>query len=78
MAKRKPQRTKTVRFEDYTPLEIHAIQVREYYVALRRAGFDGASALTLCTDQQGWPDWFGLPQKPSEDIGTVIDDEDED
>ena len=77
MAKRKPQRTKTVRYEDYTPLEIHAIQVREYYLALRKAGFKTDEALGVCTDRAGWPDWFGLPQKSVEDIGTIIDDEDE-
>lgn len=78
MAKKKPQKVKTVRVEDYTPLEIHAIQIREYYLALRKSGFEAAAALTLCTDQAGWPDWFGLPQKQIEDIGTVIEDEDED
>lgn len=76
--RKKPQRTKTVRVEDYTPLEIHAIQVREWYLALRKAGFDSASCLTLCVDPQGWPDWFGLPNKSVEDIGTIIEDEDDD
>jgi hypothetical protein len=75
---RKSKSVKTVKFEDYTPLEIHAIQIREYYLALRKAGFETASALTLCTDPTGWPDWFGLPNKQIEDIGTVIDDEDDD
>ena len=77
-ARRKPQRVKTVRSEDFTPLEIHAIQIREYYLALRRAGFKSDEALGLCTDRLGWPDWFGLPDKSVEDIGTIIDDEDDD
>ena len=39
MAKRKPVKVKTVNSADFTPLEIHAIQIREYYLALRKAGF---------------------------------------
>ena len=77
-AKKKPARVKTVRSEDFTPLEIHAIQIREFYLALRRAGFKPDEALGVCTDRMGWPDWFGLPQKHSEDIGIVIEEEDED
>lgn len=78
MATRKPKRVKTVRYEDYTPLEIHAIQIREYYLALIKAGFKADAALGLCTDKSGWPEWFNLPDKEIEDIGTVIDDEDDD
>ena len=63
MAKKKPSRVKTVKLEDYTPLEIHAIQVREYYLALRKAGFRPDEALGVCTDRMGWPDWF-LPELP--------------
>jgi hypothetical protein len=77
-ARRKPQKVKTVRYEDYTPLEIHAIQIREFYLALRKAGFAPDMAMGLCTDSQGWPDWFKLPAKEPEDIGTIIDDEDDD
>ena len=65
-AKRKPPRVKTVRSEDFTPLEIHAIQIREYYLALRREGFKPDESLGLCTDRLGWPDWF-LPNLPDFD-----------
>ena len=78
MAKKRPIRPKVVQRDDLTPLEIHAIQIREYYTALRKAGFDPGQCLTLCTDQNGWPDWFGLPKKINEDIGIIIDDEDDD
>lgn len=79
-AKKKPSRVKTVRFEDYTPLEIRAIQIREWYIALRKAGFPVDIAITLCVDPSGQPEWFDLPKKESEDIGRApyYDDEEDD
>lgn len=77
MARKK--QVKTVKFEDYTPLEIKAIQVREWYLALVKAGFKPDIAMTLCVMQEGHPDWFNLPETSIEEIGTVpFDDEDED
>ena len=78
MAKRKPVKVKTVNSADFTPLEIHAIQIREYYLALRKAGFSVDGAQYLCAASAGWPDWFNLPDKVNEDLGTIIDDEDDD
>lgn len=78
MAKKKPTRVKTVSSADFTPLEIHAIQIREYYLALRKAGFSVDGAQYLCSASAGWPDWFNLPDKVSEDLGTIIEDEDDD
>lgn len=78
MAAKKRKQIKVVNSVDYTPLEIHAIQIREFYTALRKAGFDASQSLTLCVMQDGWPDWFGLPAKTAEDIGTIIDEEDDD
>jgi hypothetical protein len=66
MAKKRPSRVKTVRTEDFTPLEIHAIQIREYYLALRKAGFDVEAAQYLCAASAGWPDWF-TPNLPEHD-----------
>ena len=68
MAKRKAQSVKLVNSADYTPLEIHAIQIREYYLALRKAGFSVDAAQYLCAASAGWPDWFNLPEKDIEDI----------
>lgn len=79
--RKKPSRVKTVKLEDYTPLEIHAIQIREYYLALCKAGFRSDAALTLCTDRMGWPDWF-LPNVPDHDPinpdHTPYEDEEDD
>ena len=81
MAKKKPSKAKTVKLEDYTPLEIHAIQIREYYLALRKAGFSSDYAITLCADRNGWPDWF-IPNVPNHDPinpdHTPYEDEDDD
>ena len=62
----KKRKVKTVELQDYTPLEIHAIQIREYYLALRRAGFPTDQALGVCTDRMGWPNWF-VPDVPDFD-----------
>ena len=78
MAKRKQSKVKTVNSADFTPLEIHAIQIREYYLALRKSGFSVDAAQYLCAASAGWPDWFNLPDKVNEDLGTIIDDEDDD
>ena len=79
MAARKKQRVKVVRDDDLTPLEIHAIQLNEYYKALRKAGFSVDHTLYLLTGQGSHPDWFELPNKHQETIGTIpYDDEDED
>lgn len=79
--RKKPSRVKTVRLEDYTPLEIHAIQIREYYLALCKAGFRSDAALTLCTDKMGWPEWF-VPNLPEHDPinpdHTPYEDEEDD
>lgn len=78
MAKKKPSRVKTVRYEDFTPLEIKAIQIREWYLALIKAGFKPDIAMTLCVMQEGHPDWFAIPTPEPEDIGTVFDDDEDD
>jgi len=79
--RKKPSRVKTVKLEDYTPLEIHAIQIREYYLALCKAGFRSDAALTLCTDKMGWPEWF-VPNMPEHDPinpdHTPYEDEEDD
>ena len=79
--RKKPSRVKTVKLEDYTPLEIHAIQIREYYLALCKAGFRSDAALTLCTDRMGWPEWF-VPNLPEHDPinpdHTPYEDEEDD
>ena len=58
-----------------TKLDAYAIQLNEYYKALRRAGFDHSVALAIVLDKDGIPDWF-VPSMP--DISPVPLDDDED
>ena len=59
--KKKPiKKVATVREAELTPLEIHAIQINEYYKALRKAGFDAPTAITLVMEPALYPHWFKL------------------
>lgn len=81
MAKKKSHRNKLVSRDDFTPLEVHAIQIREYYLALRKAGFDVEAAQYLCAASAGWPDWFtpNTPDwNPDNPDHTAWEDEDDD
>jgi len=53
-----PKKVATVRDEELTALDVHAIQLHELYKAYRRAGFDVANTLTLITSPDAHPDWF--------------------
>lgn len=41
-----------------TPLEVHAIQIHEFYKALRNAGFPADIAMTFSSDPSAQPHWF--------------------
>jgi hypothetical protein len=70
------KRVVTVKDERYTPLEMYAISINEYYKALRKAGFSIELSLGILEIRSAYPDWL-LPEIPN-----VIDpfeyDEDED
>lgn len=55
--KKKPKKA-TTRWKGMTPLEVHAIQIHEFYKALRSAGFPTDVAMTLSTDPTAQPYWF--------------------
>jgi hypothetical protein len=81
MATKKTRKVRTVAVNDFTPLEIHAIQIHEYYLALRRAGFTVDAALYASTAGSSHPDWF-VPNMPDHDPSnpnfTPYEDEDDD
>ena len=52
------KKVSTVRDEELSPLDIHAIQLNELYKSLRKAGFPVDICLTLVTDKGAHPDWF--------------------
>lgn len=56
--KKKPAKKPTTRWKGMTPLEVHAIQIHEFYKALRSAGFPTDVAMTLSTDPTAQPHWF--------------------
>jgi hypothetical protein len=62
----------TVKDEELTPLEIHAIQINELYKAFRKAGFPVDVCLTLISDPGTYPNWFFVDETGFE----VVDDED--
>jgi len=72
--KRPSKKVVTVRDEDLTPLEVHAIQLHELYKALRKAGFPSDVCITLITEPGAHPSWFKLVP----DLEEVEEEEDED
>lgn len=76
--KRKKVNTRRVRRSKeptFTKLDAHAIQLNEYYKALKRAGFDHSVALAIILDKEGVPNWF-TPDVP--DFSPIPLDDDED
>lgn len=69
------RKTKTVDAGELTQLEIHAIQINEYYKALRKAGFTVELALAVIDCRGSYPDWI-IPE-PKDIPFTYEDDEDE-
>ena len=59
--------------ESYSELDVYCIWLNEFYVSLKRAGFDHSVALTMILDKDSYPEWvsFKAPEK-------LIADEDED
>ena len=72
--RKKPvKKVATVRENDYTPLELHAIKLDELYKAFRKAGFSVTNSLWLITEPGALPEW--MQPTPSFD---PIEDEEED
>ena len=69
---------KTVKNEDYSALEMYAISMHEYFLALKTAGFDAGTALTLLMDRDSHPDWM-LTRPPSKaEINQHLEDDEDD
>jgi hypothetical protein len=73
-SKKPSKKVATVRNEDLTPLEIHAIQLHELYKAFRKAGFPIDIAIGLITEPTAHPSWFKLVP----DIDILDEEEEED
>lgn len=79
--RKKPVRqtkVRTVKVDDYSPLELYCIAVNEYFKALRVAGFSEGIAITMIQDKNSYPDWI-IPDLPNKiDPLKYVDDEDDD
>lgn len=71
-----PRKPRTVKDEELTALDIHSIQLYEFYKSLRRAGFDSSTALGLITDKDCHPHWFSTATP--DDIDLLEEEEEDD
>ena len=77
-AKKKPTKyvRRSVARKETTALDMHAIALHEWYLALRRSGFSVEVALGLMDNKNTMPDWL-IPKTADTDI-TPFHDDDED
>jgi len=73
--RKRAAKVKTVADESYSKLEQYAIEVHEFYKALRKAGFTNDNALWLVATKESYPDW--MQHLSPEDIRNHIEEEDE-
>ena len=71
------RKVKTVKENDYTPLEIFYIQMNEVYKAARKAGFSVELALAIMADKSYLPDWL-TPANPDTIDPSEFDEEEDD
>jgi len=75
MATPRKRKVRTVADESYSKLEQYAIEVHEFYKALRKAGFTNDNALWLAATKEAYPEW--IQHLSPEDIRNHIEEEDE-
>jgi hypothetical protein len=56
--KKPAKRVVTVKEDDYTALEVHAIKLNELYKAFRKAGFNSEQCMWLITEPGALPEWL--------------------
>ena len=71
------RKVRTVKEDDYTPLEIYFIQMNEIYKAARKAGFSVELALAIMADKSYLPDWM-TPSNPDTIDPSEFDEEEDD
>ena len=71
------RKVRTVKEDDYTPLETYFIQMNEIYKAARTAGFSVDIALAIMADKSYLPDWI-TPSSPDTIDPSEFDEEDDD
>ena len=71
------RKVRTVKEDDYTPLETYFIQMNEIYKAARTAGFSVDIALAIMADKSYLPDWLS-PVNPDTIEPSEFDEEEDD
>ena len=71
------RKVRTVKEDDYTPLETYFIQMNEIYKAARTAGFSVDIALAIMADKSYLPDWL-TPASPDTIDPSEFDEEEDD
>ena len=71
------RKVRTVKENDFTPLELFYIQMNEVYKAARKAGFSVELALAIMADKSYLPDWI-TPSSPDTIDPSEVEDEDDD
>ena len=69
---------KTVKNEDYSALEMYAISMHEYFLALKAAGFPESMALTLLMDTDSHPEWMLTKPPTKAEINQHLEDDEDD
>jgi hypothetical protein len=73
--RKRTTKVKTVADDSYSKLEQYAIEVHEFYKALRKAGFTNDNALWLSSTREAYPEW--MQSLSPEDIRKHMEEEDE-
>jgi len=69
------KKVSTVKNDELSPLDIHAIQLHELYKSFRRAGFPVDISIGLITEKGAHPSWFYTTVP---DLEALEEEEDED
>ena len=69
--------TKAIEDQGYSKLDAWCIGVREYYLSLKRAGFNEGEALFMITDLPSYPRWILPDPVEPERLGDYEDEDDD-
>ena len=71
------KQTKALEDQGYSKLDAWCIGVREYYLSLKRAGFNEGEALFMITDLPSYPRWILPDPVEPERLGDYEDEDDD-
>jgi hypothetical protein len=74
--RKRTTKVKTVADDSYSKLDQYAIELHEFFKALRKAGFTNDNALWLVASKESHPEWMQTPPT-LDDIRKHMEEEDE-